>query len=68
MAAQTPGTTVVKRDLNMNTSNVAEKESKTTAKLSSEQTLEIEDNHITVGSCFSDNPKMTMRNVNVFLC
>ena len=50
----------------MNTSNVAEKESKTTAKLSSEQTLEIEDNHITVGSCFSDNPKMTMRNVNVF--
>lgn len=50
----------------MSTLNLAEKEPKTSVKLPSEQALEIEENHVTVGSCFSDDPKMTMRNVNVF--
>jgi phosphate transport system ATP-binding protein len=50
----------------MSTLNLAEKEPRTSVKLPSEQALEIEENHVTVGSCFSDDPKMTMRNVNVF--
>ncbi len=50
----------------MSTLNLAEKKPKTSVKLPSEQALEIEENHVTVGSCFSDDPKMTMRNVNVF--
>ena len=50
----------------MSTLNLAEKEPKTAVKVPSEQALEIEENHVTVGSCFSDDPKMTMRNVNVF--
>jgi phosphate transport system ATP-binding protein len=50
----------------MSTLNLAEKEPKTSVKPPSEQALEIEENHVTVGSCFSDDPKMTMRNVNVF--
>ncbi|MGB0449251.1 MAG: phosphate ABC transporter ATP-binding protein PstB [Porticoccaceae bacterium] len=30
------------------------------------QTLELADNEATVGQCFTDKPKMSMRNVNVF--
>lgn len=30
------------------------------------QTLEVADNEATVGQCFTDKPKMSMRNVNVF--
>ena len=35
-------------------------------KLASEQTLELDEGHVTVGESFSDDPKMTMRNINVF--
>ena len=35
-------------------------------KLASEQTLELDEGHATVGQSFSDDPKMTMRNINVF--
>jgi phosphate transport system ATP-binding protein len=35
-------------------------------KLASEQTLELDEGHVTVGQSFSDDPKMTMRNINVF--
>ena len=36
------------------------------AKAEVKQNLEVADNQVTVGSCFTDAPKMTMRNVNVF--
>ena len=35
-------------------------------KLKSEQALELDKSHVTVGQSFCDNPKMTMRNVDVF--
>lgn len=35
-------------------------------KLKSEQALELDESHVTVGQSFCDNPKMTMRNVDVF--
>ena len=38
----------------------------TTAKPAVMDTLEISEHQATVGNCFSDNAKMTMRNVNVF--
>ena len=34
--------------------------------LKSEQALELDESHVTVGQSFCDNPKMTMRNVDVF--
>jgi phosphate transport system ATP-binding protein len=36
------------------------------AKPAAMQTLEVADNEATVGQCFTDKPKMSMRNVNVF--
>lgn len=36
------------------------------AKPEAMQTLELADNEATVGQCFTDKPKMSMRNVNVF--
>jgi phosphate transport system ATP-binding protein len=36
------------------------------AKPEAMQTLEVADNEATVGQCFTDKPKMSMRNVNVF--
>jgi phosphate transport system ATP-binding protein len=36
------------------------------AKPEAMQTLELADNEATVGECFTDKPKMSMRNVNVF--
>ena len=35
-------------------------------KLKSEQALELDESHVTVGQRFCDDPKMTMRNVDVF--
>ena len=35
-------------------------------KLKSEQALELDESHVTVGQSFCDDPKMTMRNVDVF--
>ena len=35
-------------------------------KLKSEQALELDESHVTVGQSCCDNPKMTMRNVDVF--
>ena len=34
--------------------------------LKSEQALELDESHVTVGQSFCDDPKMTMRNVDVF--
>mgnify|MGYP000099384927 FL=1 len=36
------------------------------AKPEAMQTLEVSDNEATVGQCFTDKPKMSMRNVNIF--
>ena len=51
--------------MNQNASTAGTKPAKD-AKPEAMQTLELTDNEATVGQCFTDKPKMSMRNVNVF--